>query len=434
MRKTGIEAIVLSMLIVLPGAASAQLAAPSASSFGLAGSFAARARGYEASYWNPANLGLPGAPGWSVGIVGVNTRINNNALDHGLITGLFGEFIDSETKSRILAAVRRSDSGRFRLGGELGASALAVSIGRFGFGVSALGVGDLQVSPDAAELILFGNVGEDGTGKDFDFRGNGDGSVLSNVYLSYAQPFSFASLAGMEFAIGASAKYGIAHALALVTDGGSTFTVNPLVLQPDVQIISSTGWDAGRIWAFDLGAALEWSNWAFSLALQNAFANVNWNVEDFELSLYEGRADITGAVLTDTTIAYSDLTLEQQQPIQDRLERADPPRRLRMGALYRLGQAWTLSADYMELTGGTLREQWDRSLSLGAQVTLISVLPLRAGLATDFSQITLAGGLGVYVGPVHVDFSYSTLTLGAGDGAIASLSISVWPGVSSRQP
>ena len=40
----------------------------------------------------------------------------------------------------------------------------------------------------------------------------------------------------------------------------------------------------------------------------------------------------------------------------------------------------------------------------------------------------LAGGLGVYAGPVHLDFSLTTMTLAAGDGIIASLSISVWPG------
>ena len=81
-----------------------------------------------------------------------------------------------------------------------------------------------------------------------------------------------------------------------------------------------------------------------------------------------------------------------------------------------------------------LRGQWERSLSAGAQATLIPRLPLRVGLATDFSQVALAGGLGVYVGPVRLDLSYTALTLAAGDGAIASLSISVWPGVSSRQP
>ena len=43
--------------------------------------------------------------------------------------------------------------------------------------------------------------------------------------------------------------------------------------------------------------------------------------------------------------------------------------------------------------------------------------------------MALAGGLGVNLGSVHVDLSYNTLTLAAGDGAIASLSISVWPGL-----
>ena len=430
MIRTRITTIVLALLVVLPVAATAQLAAPSARSFGLAGSYSARARGYEAPYWNPANLGLPGRPSWSVGLVGANANINNNSLDYGQITDLYGEYIDDATKSQILADIRRSNPDRmFQLGGELGASALAFSIWRFGFGASAIGVGDLQVSPDAAELILFGNVGEDGTGKDFDISGNGDGSVFSNFYISYGQPFSFPTLPGMEFSVGASVKYGIAHALAIVTDEGSTFTSDPLTLNADLQVLTSNGSDAGRMWAFDLGAAMDWSNWTFSLALQNAFVDMSWNFEDFDLSLYEGRADLTEAVLTDTTVAYSDLSPELQQQVDERLADAVPPKRLRMGAMYRLGQKWALSADYVELLGGTLREQWDRSLSAGAQVSLISALPLRAGLATDFSQVALAGGLGIYAGPVHIDASYSTMTLAAGDGAIASLSISVWPGV-----
>jgi len=429
MNKTQITTFVLALLISAPVPGMAQLAAPSARSFGLAGSFAARARGYEAPYWNPANLGLPGRPGWSVGIVGASASINNNSLDYGQITDLYGEYIDDETKSRILADIRRSDPDRmFQLGGELGASALAFSIWRFGFGFSAIGVADLQVSPDAAELLLFGNVGEEGTGKDFDIAGDGEGSVLSNFYLSYAQPFSFSALPGMEFSIGGSVKYGIAHALFLVNDEGSSFALNPLVLNADITVLNSTDADAGRIWSFDLGAAMDWSNWTFGLALQNAVANVNWNVEDFELSLFRGYADTSGGELEDTTIAYSDLSAAQQQRVQERLESADPPKRLRLAALYRISPNWTLSADYMELLGGTLREQWGRSLSAGVQVSPISVLPLRAGLATDFSQVALAGGLGIYAGPVHLDFSLTTMTLAAGDGLIASLSVSVWPG------
>ena len=324
MRKATLVITVLVPLMVLPGVVSAQLTAPSARSFGLAGSFAARARGYEASYWNPANLALPDAPSWSLGIVGANATINNNSLSYGQITDLYGEFLDDETKSEVLANIRQNGADRFQFGGELGASALSASIWRFGFGLSAVGIGDLNVTPDAAELVLFGNVGESGAGGDFDLSGDGDGSVFSNLYVSYAQPFSFSSLDGMHLSVGASAKYGIAHALALVIDSGSAFTTNPLVLEADMLIISSNGRDAGRAWGLDFGAAMDWSNWSFSLGLQNAFTNVSWNVEDFEVSLFEGRADVSGAVLTDTTVAYTDLSREEQQQVQQKILKSKP--------------------------------------------------------------------------------------------------------------
>jgi hypothetical protein len=222
-------------------------------------------------------------------------------------------------------------------------------------------------------------------------------------------------------------KYGIAHGLALVADDGSTFTADPLVLDTEMEIISSTDSDVGRIWAFDFGAAMDWSEWTFSLALQNAFANVSWKFEDFQVEVFDGHADLSGSALTDTAIAYSDLDPKGQQQLRDRLESSDPPKRLRLAALYRLGQKWTFSADYLELLGGTLREQWGRSLSVGAQANVLRRVPLRAGIATDFSQVGLAGGLGVRLGRVYIDASYSSLTLGAGDGAIISLSISIWP-------
>ena len=120
-------------------------------------------------------------------------------------------------------------------------------------------------------------------------------------------------------------------------------------------------------------------------------------------------------------------TPEQQQQVRAKLDGADQPKRLRMAGLYRLGQKWTFSADYLQLLGGTRREQWDWSLSAGAETTLLSWLPLRAGFSSDFSQVALAVGLGVFVGPVHVDLAYSSLTLARGGGSIVSLSISVWP-------
>ena len=66
--------------------ARAQLATPEARSFAFGGAYAARAVGYEASFWNPANLGLSTSPRWSAGL-NASAYLSNNALDYGQITG-----------------------------------------------------------------------------------------------------------------------------------------------------------------------------------------------------------------------------------------------------------------------------------------------------------------------------------------------------------
>ncbi len=53
---------------------------------------------------------------------------------------------------------------------------------------------------------------------------------------------------------------------------------------------------------------------------------------------------------------------------------------------------------------------------------------------TAYDAVRLGGEMPDEVPMTITDRAYTSLTLAAGDGAIASLSISVWPGVSSRQP
>ena len=56
---------------------------------GLATAYSARARGHEAPFWNPANLGLSRNPDWSVGL-NASAYFSNNALGYGQITDLYG--------------------------------------------------------------------------------------------------------------------------------------------------------------------------------------------------------------------------------------------------------------------------------------------------------------------------------------------------------
>jgi hypothetical protein len=431
MERHRITAILFGLLAGLAGPAWAQLGTPSARSLGLADSYMARARGYEAPFWNPANLGLSDRPGWSVGLAGASGYLNNNSLSYGQVTDLYGEFIDDATKSRLLADIRRDDPDRmFELAFDVGANVLGVSVGRLAIGFGAIGAGDIRVTPDAMELLLFGNVGEDGTGKDFSLAGSqAQVWALSGVSLSYAQPFTYPTLIGVTFSVGASIKYGVAHGLARLTDNGSVLTGDPLALNVDAEALTSNDADAGRVWAVDLGAAMEWGpSLVVGLSVANALTNIAWNEDVFELTQFAAQADFDSTAWTDTTFTFAELSPADQERVTAALEAADLPRQLRLGGLYRLGPRFTLSADYVEQIGGSLRARWERTLAVGGELRPTDVLPLRAGLATNFEQVAVTGGLGIYAGPVHLDFSIGRWGVLGGDGIVGALSLSVWPG------
>lgn len=432
MKKHGITTIVFALLAASAGTAGAQMSTPSARSFGLADSYMARARGYESPFWNPANLGLSDRPGWSIGLAGVNAYLDNNALSYGQIEDLYGDYLDDTEKSELLAEIRNAGSdGMLQLDVDAGATVLGFSIWRFAFGVGATGSSNLEVSADAAELLLFGNVGEDGTGGDFSFDGSyGNGWSLSSVYLSYAQPFTIPALdyLGMKFSVGATVKYGMAHGLFRVSDEGSLLTYDPLALNVEAERLNSTEFDAGSVWAADFGAAMEWGAWVFGLSVIDALSSISWNEEVFELTQYSVYADFDNSDASDTTLAFNELSPADQERVTAYLSQADIPAKLRLGASWQMSQMLSLSADYMELLGGTLRARWERQLSAGAELRPVSFLPLRFGLATDFNKMAIAGGIGIYAGPVHLDLSAGRWGIGAGDGVAVAFSVSIWPG------
>jgi hypothetical protein len=433
MKGNRIATIALALLFACVCDAAAQLATPSARSFALANSFMARARGYESAFWNPANLGLPDRPGWSLGLVGASTYLNNNSLSYGQIADLYGEYLDNETKSELLASIREDDPTKMlTLSVDASASVLGFSIWRFAFGAGSMGAGNLEVSPDAAELVLFGNVGEDGTGGDFVLDGsNGQGWAISGGYVSYAQPFTIPALdyLGLKFSAGATLKYGVAHGLVHLQDTGTTSINNPLAIIVDAEVLKSTDADAGRLWAADLGLAVDWDGLLVAgISLTNAFSSITWQEEDFELIQVMALSDFNSTISSDTTLAFSELPAEKQDEIIAFLKERTVPKELRLGLVFEAVPALTVSADYSELIGGTLRSRWDRTLSAGGELRLLSALPLRVGLATDFSHFAYTGGLGIYMGPAHLDMSIGRWGVVGGDGVIAAVSFSIWPG------
>lgn len=417
------------LLLFCATSAHAQLATPEARSFAMGGAYGARATGYESSFWNPANLGLSTNPAWSAG-ANASAYFSNNALEYGQLTALYGEYLDDATKSQLLADVRNSTNGDLAtLSFDVGAQGLGASFGRFAFGMSGIGAGNAEITPDALELVLFGNVGESGTGRDFDFAGTAvDLWSFYGGYASYAQPFHFAALPGASFSAGTTVRYGVARDLAKVTESSSQLIFEPLALDVEMQKLQSAGGNAGSAFAADLGLAMEWEGRiVVGASLTNAIQHISWEASNFELTNYDISADYADIAVETTTFAYDELDPAAQEAIDGVLDDASLPRRLRFASLMRVSPQLDVSADYMEMIGGSLRSQWDRSLAAGAELRVFPMVPLRAGMATSFDKFALTGGLGLHTGPLHVDFAVGRWGLGGGDGFVSALSLSFWP-------
>lgn len=418
------------LLAIAAANAGAQLATPEARSFAMGNAYSARARGYESSFWNPANLGLSENTSWSTGL-NASAFFTNNALGYNQVTGLYGDYLDAGEKSQLLSDLRESTGGDLaHLRFDVGAQGLGVSYGRFAAGFGGIGAGSAEITPDALELLLFGNVGESGDGRDFNFAGTVvDIWTLYGAHASYAQPFRLPALPAFGFSAGATVRYGVARDLLRITENNSELIYEPLVLDVDLQKLQSKGGNAGSAFAMDFGLAMEWSeNLVVGASLINAVQYVQWDSSAFEVTSYGVDADYSDIAISSTKIAYEDLDADGKQRIDELLDDANLPRRLRLGSMFRVSPQLDLSADYVELIGGSLRSRWERTLSTGAEIRIIPMLPLRAGFATSFEQFALTGGIGLHAGPVHTDFAIGRWGLGGGDGIVTSLSMSYWPG------
>ncbi|MGD8699501.1 MAG: hypothetical protein PVJ43_09435 [Gemmatimonadales bacterium] len=424
--------LTLSLSLALGSEAAGQLLTPSARSQGMASAYSAVARGYESSFWNPANLGLPDRPRWSVGLASASANLNNNALTYGQINDLYGRFLDDATKSKLLADVRSANADELlELDFGVGGSVLGFSVGRFGFGLGTRAAGRGDVNADALELVLFGNDGESGEGKDFELSGSrAHAWWLSGGHISYAQPFAIA-LAGdasVDFSIGASFRYAVMHAYYRFDDLGSLLTSEPLALDASAELLESKHGDAGRVWGFDLGIAARWEGLVAGVAVENMVADVAWNLENFDLTLYSVESDFERTITLDSTTIYRELDAADRERLEDLARRLGPPRRLRLGVAYPVAPKVLLAADYYEVLSGRMRNQWDRSFAVGGEFTWVRRVPLRAGVASDFSELSLTVGAGLRAGILQADLAVGRWGLARGEGAVVALSIALWPG------
>jgi hypothetical protein len=415
----------IAALSVTAHGVSAQIPNASAGAYGMAGNYVATARGYDAVAWNPALLGVENSPVFSLSILGLGATGGLNPVKLADIADFYGKKIDSVTKEKWLHAI---GSGTETGDGNLDVSILALSIWKLGFQVGVSGSGNVNLNQDAAELLLYGNAGRTGVAKTFNLNGSSANASTFGVAaasISLPIPFTLTGAPDEQFSFGATGKYVQSIFVARGKDNGSQITPSSISLVFPVITIqtgdSASGIpDAGHGMGLDLGVAWSAGNTTISGTVRNVVNTFKWNTT--ALRTRSGAAFFDGSAQDSTSFAeqpYSAAPAAMRAELE--AEKFEPE--FALGISHRVSSLLLVTADGSKRMSGGIDTGPESHVGVGAELTIIPFIPLRAGVAAIQNGYLVAGGLGLNIGPLEISGGVSLRQQNGGSdyGAMISL-------------
>src|SRR5438477_12547650 len=95
-------------LLLAPGALAAQLPNTSTRGLGLGGAYTVSARGFEAAAWNPAVLGTPNRPAFSLGLPQASIEFGSSAFGFSDFRKYADKFLTPADKAYLLGKIDTS--------------------------------------------------------------------------------------------------------------------------------------------------------------------------------------------------------------------------------------------------------------------------------------------------------------------------------------
>ncbi|MBN2102415.1 hypothetical protein JW835_00070 [bacterium] len=340
-----------------------------ARALGMGGAYTALARGVHAADWNPANLGFPDNPKFSMSFVSVGIQISNNSFTQDMYNEYVGKELSSADVSDILSSIPESGL-RFGVRGTV--RMLSFSAGKFAMTLGSDFGTYCNLEKDIFELVFKGNE------LDKAYRFNhidASGEGLGLIGFSYGDqiPVEFAEM----FTVGGTLNliYGLGY--AKVEKADFTFITRDYGFNLNGEYETKTA--LGNMgWGLTVGAAAKKNEkLTLSMSFTNLLSNLSWS-KDVERARGYIHADSV-AVLDfdeddeDDQIADSSWS-EDGKRFSTRL-----PVQIRLGALYEEGD-FVMTADY---TQGFRRTAWTNTtpqLAVGTEWRKVKWLPLRMGV------------------------------------------------------
>src|SRR5437763_394276 len=275
------SAVFAGVCVVFAPRAHAQLVSASAASLALGDNYTALARGFNAMNWNPAGLGMPDNPFSSFAFTGRGAG-GTGPISLSDLSRYSGVAVPQAVLASWLTRVHQQGGQSLEADG---AGSFALSLGSFGFQLATNAYERGKLSPDAVEVLLYGNAGASGTPRSMSLKGSRtEAAVTTTAAASFGHSVDFGiGPMPQHLAIGATVKYIVGNALLLGEDAGSQLDANPLALDVQFPIIQSdTSLNGmpqrGHGVGLDVGAAWEFGPFAAGATIQNLINTFKWDV------------------------------------------------------------------------------------------------------------------------------------------------------------
>jgi hypothetical protein len=423
--------LALCLGVALTRGASAQLVSASAASLALGDNYTVLARGFNAVNWNPANLGLPGNPAMSFGFAGRGAG-GMDPISLSDLSQYGGVQLPNAVMSNWLARVQKQ--GGQSLEAE-GAGSFGLSVGSFALQLSTTGYERGKLSPDAVEVLLYGNAGATGVPRTMSLKGSRtEAAVTTTAAVSFGHGLDLSiGPINQHFSVGATVKYIVGNALLLGEDAGSQLQANPLALDVQFPIIQSDTSLSGMPQrgggvGVDVGAAWQSGPLSVGATLQNFVNTFHWNVD--QMFFRPGGAIFSGTGTRSTNfdavsmIAVPDSLRARAAALGAEVDAMRFTPSLNVGASMRVLPFLTVVGDVRQQLSNGMRLAERTHVGAGAELRIIPFLPLRAGLAAISGGYMASAGAGLDLFLLHLNAGIAARKTEYGQFPSAALTIS----------
>ncbi len=388
--------IALIVIGIGPAVAFSQM---TARGLGMGGSYTAVARGVHAVSWNPANLGLPDNPGFSMTILSAEAGVWNNSFTLGMYDRYNGKHWTPQDVEDILGHI--PDDG-FGLDLHTAVRVMSFSIGRMAFSFGGDVFSSVQLDKALFELGLQGNeLGE--TYRFTQSGGEGVGLGIARFSMGIPIPVSFAD----AFSIGGTVSLLWGGAYVRTDEMDFTLDMGEYSFSIDGSYKATYAYLGEFGLGVDVGAAARFGeHWTVGASMTNVIGTVKWPENDSTLIGF-----VRGDSMTVWGLGEDEIDLEDSTwTVGAEMISMQLPQVVRFGLAYESGPVLLSAAVSQRLSAETVITAKPR-ISVGTEYRGIPWLPIRFGVVSG-GRIGFGSSFGFGIRPGGFVFDVGVLNRG----------------------